>query len=162
MQHLRKQSSLPVSLAFCCLLCRLCLKSRSPPRLQKDPSPPSQLSVCRRCGGCGAASRLHRLRVCRRAPHLLVNCIEVAADQLPLLLQLSTTHSDRRIKCHCHFSFLQLTGSLLLQSSISAFSLPWHRIKASGSMSRCLITATEHDIAPPQHCRLRHLSCSPH
>ena len=81
--------------------CRLCPKGRSTPCLPYEPSPLSQ--PCRRCagGGCGAASRLLRVRDCS-CPSLPmvsdklgpspVHCIDAAVVQLPLPLQHSPTH----------------------------------------------------------------------
>ena len=82
--------------------CRLCgPKGHSTPCLPYEPSPLSQ--PCRRCagGGCGAASRLLRVRDCS-CPSLPmvsdklgpspVHCIDAAVVQLPLPLQHSPTH----------------------------------------------------------------------
>ena len=87
------------------LVCWLCPKGQ---RLPYDPSPPSQL--CRRCGGCSAASHVLRLSLCAYGAR---QAAPLHACRRPLTSE-SAAVTLRRFICNYHFSILQITGSLSL------------------------------------------------
>ena len=116
-QHLLKRPSL---LYACCAFPSAGCARKAAPRSACSRTPLLSVTRAYAAAICGAASCLLRLCVsaccarqaaplhaCREAPHVRVHCIEAAADQLPLPLQL-----------------LQLAGSLRPSASNQCFLAP--------------------------------------
>ena len=108
-QHLLKWSSLPSSRLLCLPLSgaaslQVVPERPLPPRLQQEPSPPSQL--CTRSSGCGSASRLLRqcLSACSVRQEAPLHACDLSSGPSDPSATRSTAWTLRQFNCHCHFS----------------------------------------------------------